>query len=395
MHNVLILTYWAYDDALIQTYTLPYLKLIKEQLSTECRIWLVTYEPDQIRLAELKVAKFDSFNLVPLPYSPFGGKAIFSTLRKLQTLKKIVKQHRIKTIHCWCTPAGAIGYMLAKRTGAELILDSFEPHAESMVENGTWKAGGTAFKILFKLEKRQAAKAKHIIALTKGMYQYCEEKYEVSPRSYFVKPACVDLDLFDPEKYQNIRQQLGLSKEDTVCIYAGKVGGIYLEKEIFQFWKACAEVMENFKVIFLSNLSQESLNAYCTEVGLDPDIIVLKFVPHAKVPIYMAQADFALNPVKPVPSKRYCTSIKDGEYWAMGLPVAITPNISDDSDIISKNRTGVILEDFRHNSLLGNAKLLKNLISEPELTVRIRNQAMEYRSFSIARDIYAEIYAEP
>ena len=54
------------------------------------------------------------------------------------------------------------------------------------------------------------------------------------------------------------------------------------------------------------------------------------FVPYNQITDYYQIADFAINPVKPVPSKRYCTSIKDGEYWGMGLPVVITKNISDD-----------------------------------------------------------------
>lgn len=53
-------------------------------------------------------------------------------------------------------PAGALGYVLSKFTGSKLIIDSYEPHAESMVENGTWKKSSLKFKILFWLEKNRA-----------------------------------------------------------------------------------------------------------------------------------------------------------------------------------------------------------------------------------------------
>ena len=393
MNNVLILTYWAYDDALIQTYTLPYLKQIKDQIGDDSRITLVTYEPDPARLFELENETFRDFDLFPLPYSPFGGKAMFSTIGKVRKLKKITKQKNIHTIHCWCTPAGAIGYMLHRLTGLPLVLDSFEPHAESMVENGTWTREGKAFKILFKLERKQAEKASHIIGLTKGMKSYCEEKYAVSPKSYFIKPACVDLEKFDSNQYENIRSELGLSETDIVCIYAGKVGGIYLEDEIFQFWKQCDELIPNFKVIFLSNLSDEHLQNYCQKHQLDPSIIIKKFVPHADVPKYMAQANFALNPVKPVPSKRYCTSIKDGEYWAMGLPVAITANISDDSEIISENKTGVVLESFDADHLKRKITELVELMKDENLKQRVRQQAIDHRNFENSVKIYRKIYS--
>ena len=32
--NVLVLTYWSYKDALIQTYTLPYVRIIQKNLGT-------------------------------------------------------------------------------------------------------------------------------------------------------------------------------------------------------------------------------------------------------------------------------------------------------------------------------------------------------------------------
>jgi len=109
----------------------------------------------------------------------------------------------------------------------------------------------------------------------------------------------------------------------------------------------------------------------------------------------MSLGDFALNPVKSVPTKRYCTPIKDGEYWAMGLPVAISPNISDDSDIIEKEKIGVVV-DFRdrigRNEAVKRIGHLLDVARKDELSNRIQKVAEKYRSFEIAKKIYAEVY---
>jgi glycosyltransferase involved in cell wall biosynthesis len=394
-HNILIVTYWAFDDALVQTYTIPYLRIIKKILPANSIIYLVTQEPNLEKLDQLNTHSDPDFQLLPMVYTPFGGRAILKLKKMVSFLTKFIDQNNIKTIHAWCTPAGAIAYLLHKKTKVRLVIDSFEPHAESMVENGTWESNSMAFKILWKLEKKQARSASHLIGLTNGMRQYCLEKYGVTPRQFHVKPACVDSLLYGKSVHQDIRQSLGINKEDTVCVYAGKIGGIYYEDEVFLFWKACIQVIPNFKVLFLTNFTPEETELMCAKHGLDPKIIIQKFVPHNEIPELLAQADFALNPVKPVPSKKYCTSIKDGEYWSSGLPVVITPNISEDSDIIEQNKIGVILKSTEYEDLLNSAKEIKSLLLKPELSDKIKEMANHYRSFEIANKVYAKIYSNP
>ena len=47
--NVLVLTYWSYTDALIQTYTLPYVRIMKKQING--KVFLVMMEPVAKKLA--------------------------------------------------------------------------------------------------------------------------------------------------------------------------------------------------------------------------------------------------------------------------------------------------------------------------------------------------------
>ncbi len=400
MKNILIITYWSYSDALIQAYTLPYVRIIKENLPSQSSIYLLTLEKNQDKITSSRryeiAAKLENEGIkwLPFNYRPFGMGAFFLWIGISFQLCRLIIQKKISILHCWCTPAGAIGYFLSFLLNRILILDSYEPHAEAMVENGTWEKDSFAFKLLFWLERKQTEHASHIISATAGMHEYAKRKYYVDIKNFSVKPACVDLNLFNEEiiNDKSLRHQLALDGK-IVCVYAGKFGGIYLEKEIFDFIKVAADHWgKSFRFLILTNHSNEEVAAYCKLSGLEAECVVIKFVPHGEIPRYMGLADFAITPVKPIPTKRYCTPIKDGEYWALGLPVVISANISDDSEIIETNNIGAVLKEFNLKAYKQAISKIDGLLIQVDLRHKIRKIAKQYRSFEIAESVYRAIY---
>ena len=146
----------------------------------------------------------------------------------------------------------------------------------------------------------------------------------------------------------------------------------------------------------LTGHSGEEIDEYCYRSNLDKTCIVRRFVPHAMIPDHMGLADFAITPIKPIASKKYSTPVKNGEYWALGLPVVITPGISDDSAIIEKHRIGALLNELSGPGYLKAVKEIDAILSgntREELYDKIRAVAVKYRNFSIAEDIYRKIYS--
>jgi glycosyltransferase involved in cell wall biosynthesis len=226
------------------------------------------------------------------------------------------------------------------------------------------------------------------------MKHYALDRYGVEVKNFFVKPACVDLEKFSSfEKNISLIKELGFENK-IVCVYAGKLGGIYLKEEVFDFIKLCYDQWkDNFRFLMLTNATKEEINIEIQRINLPENIVVSKFVYHDEVPRYLSLGDFAINPVKPVPTKRYCTSIKDGEYWAMGLPVVISPQISDDSEIIEKENTGIVVNFSDKVALVRAIEKLEALLKDNVgLKEKIRKIAVRYRSFEIARGVYKEIY---
>ena len=398
--NILVFTQWSFKDALVQTYTLPYIDIIRAIISPERRIFVVTAEQEQIALSNAELTQLNkewekrNMHLLPAPYKKFGLKKLLVAAGNINKLRLIIKKEKIETIHAFCTPAGGIAYLLSKLTGAALIIDSYEPHAEAMVENGTWVQNSVAHKILLTLERKQTKRARALIATTAGMKQYALDRYGVEVKNFFVKPACVDIIKFSPsDKDASLLKEFKFENK-IVCVYAGKLGGIYFKEEVFDFIKLCYDHWkDDFRFLMLTNAHKKEIFSEIQRVGLPENIVISRFTFHHDVPRHLSLGDFALNPVKPVPTKKYCTSIKDGEYWAMGLPVLISPGISDDSAIIEKENTGVVVDFSDRDAVIKAIGKIEELLKEKvAIKTKIREIAIRYRSFEIAEKIYKEIY---
>jgi len=400
--NVLVITQWSYKDALVQTYTLPYVDIIRKIISTDRKLLVVTAEQQQIAItgSELNELNFEwakkNMQLIAQPYKRFGWKKMAGSVKYFFKLYRIIKKEKIKIVHAFCTPAGSIAYLLSQLTGTELIIDSYEPHAESMVETGTWKKNGVAFKLLFSLEKKLTHSAKHVIATTHGMKKYAKEKYGVELKDFYIKPACIDFEHFYPRpKDAELLKEFSLD-DKIVCVYAGKLGGTYLDDEVFDLIKCCyAFWKDRFRFLMLTNEADEKIGAQIQRIRIPVNVIIKRFVAHTEIPRYLSLGDFAINPQAPVPSKRFGSPIKDGEYWAMGLPIIISPGISDDSDIIRENEIGVVVNLLENENLPGAVEKMDTLLKTNKkelLQKKIFEIAKKYRSFETARRVYGDIY---
>lgn len=403
--NILVLTYWSMNEPLTRSAVLPYFEMIAAARPDEnTEFVLFTLEKERYALSQeegaalkLRLSK-DHVLWMPRPYYRFGLRAAFSWLRSLVLLRKVIKENHIDSIHAFGSPAGMAAHLLHRFLKIPYVVDSYEPHARSMVENGSWRKNSPVFHLLKYFESKQAKHAKMVIATSEGMKNYCAKEYGHVPRSFFVKPACIDLSRFQGASASNELKSDLLITNETVGVYAGKLGGIYLKQETFDLFKACYDVWDgNFIALLLTDATLEEVYPLAEAAKLPLSALRVRFVDHDQVNHYLNLAHFAMNMVNPIPSKRYCTSIKDGEYWASGLPVIIPEGISDDSEIIENNEVGVVLNGFDQHHLLAGAHQMKALLEKNEpaaLEAKLRGIVQKYRSYDIARQAYHLVYGE-
>ncbi len=391
------MTSWSFAGPLVQVATLPHVRMLQQAAGPNTQVVLVTQEKATYPMTEAErseahqTLREQHITWLPLDYKPFGAGAALRWAKDFAVLVHACRKHNVEVIHAFGTPIGFIGEPLSKLLRIPLVLDSYEPHAEVMVENGTWPRNGRAFKWLFASEKRQAHHATAALATTAAMEDYAKRTFGAAPSLLVPRPAPVDLERFHPDT--SVHPDLAAWKGDhTLAVYAGKLGGIYWKEEVFALMATSMQHWPGgLKWALLTDLPEHEVHALASEAGVHLDHLWIHHASPDEMPALLAAADFALNPKAPVPSQRYSTSIKDAEYWASGLPVMIPPGISDDSELIATHRAGVVIEgvDFR-----GACRAMAQLLAEdgPGAKTRARQLAEDHRSLAASQLAYNKVY---
>jgi glycosyltransferase involved in cell wall biosynthesis len=278
-----------------------------------------------------------------------------------------------------------------RQSNTPFLVESFEPHADYMLESGVWKR----FDLRFIFQKRWEQKQKkYALGLMPVAENYRRKLIEegVPEEKIRTAPCSVSLTMFgfDWEKRQKMRASLTLAGDTTVGIYAGKFGGLYLEGEAFKLYKAAFRFFPNFHLVILTPTElHEWVFQQIEESDLPRTKISVKSVNHDQVPDYLSMSDFAYGTYKPGSNTAYLSPVKIGEYWANGLPVVLTAGVGDESAII-EGKAGVLfsMNDIYMANMENIYKKLKNLLSKNNLRHEISALASVYRGEERTHDAY-------
>jgi glycosyltransferase involved in cell wall biosynthesis len=398
--GILFLTSWSSDEPLMLSYVVPYLEMIRELRPVE-PMFLVTWEKQSGGHSgnrEQLNAALQALNItkVETPFMRFGMRALFGHMRSIWKLAALMRKHDIGTLHPFAPAAGAMALMVRMLCPARIVMDSWEPHADAMVETRAWRQHSLGFRVLSAMEKRIAKSADLLLATSVQMPDYARRKWGNVPGRVLHRPACVNFEVFNPQRWNRaeLRQAQGIPDDAVVGICVSKLGDLYLDQELFDFFALTERSFgSRLKVILLTSTPREKAEVWARKAGLSPAVLTVKMVAHEDVPVWLAMADFAVNPQRPVPAKRYGTPVKDGEYWAMGLPLVILPEISDDSEVVAQEKAGIILRSCSPEDMMLAVNELRDFLQRyPAPAPHIRAVAEKYRSMEIARRVYAEVY---
>ena len=399
--SILFITSWSADDPLLQSYALPYIKMIRELTGRDTRMLLLTWDrAEQSESFDVQRWKGQLQDLGvchwTIPYRRFGWRAAAGYVGSVLRLALLARKERIEVLHPFAPAASAMAAMLRLMRKSGLVVDSWEPHADAMVETGTWTKASAAYRILSAAERWVAHHADVLLAASPAMEDFARSKWGEIRGRILVRPACVDLDAFDPDRFDRglLRAERGFAPDDLICVVVSRFGGLYLSHEAFRFFSLAERTFgSSFRLLLLSSAPRESVIQWAASAGLSLQCITQVHVAHHQVPSWLAMGDFAFNPQKPVRSKRYGAPVKDAEYWAMGLPLVILPDISDDSAITAKEEAGVVLESLSDEAMSkALLRLSAILASRKRPDMGIRGVAEKYRSPQKARDVYRMVY---
>ena len=394
--RVLFLSYWGLNDSLTVSTVFPHLQLLQQRPDVEA-VLLITIERDG-RMPEFRLP----FSAPKITYTSLRSKPGRNVLvtktddfrRFPRELAELAIEHRSDFLLARGAPAGALAYLVWKQSKLPFYVESFEPHADYMLESGVWQRYDPRYLFQRYWERKQKELARGLMPVAEN-YRRQLIKEGVPAHRIVTVPCSVNLINFsyDVNRRAQVRAQLRISANAVVGVYVGKFGDIYYDQEAYELFRAAAEYFGvEFRLIVLTPNSLEEVRSHLAAVGLDGSRSFVTKAPHHEVPGYLSAADFAFAPIKSADCRQYCSPIKVGEYWASGLPVVLTEGVGDDSNIIQQEGGGAIFNVEQPASIPAAMQRVAAILREPDYRTQISALAARYRSLDRAQQAYATFF---
>ena len=197
-----------------------------------------------------------------------------------------------------------------------------------------------------------------------GPSKKCEEYFRRSgvKKPVNVIPNPVDLDIFDPDKVdtsarKKARAHFGITQEDFVGLFVGRLGREKSVDLLLDFWKSFISPTEQIRLLIIGDgPCREELEEQAFRLGLNDLVTFAGKIPHEDLPPYVAACDFYITA-----STSDTNSISMLEGMACGLPVLQIVDPLNEGQV----RNGVNGYIFRNGQEMAEKiHLLRNLTPE-------------------------------
>jgi len=192
-------------------------------------------------------------------------------------------------------------------------------------------------------ERNLIGDSQRIIAPTARDKAHLIADYAASPDRISVVPCGVNLDRFKPTDTGEARRCLGLSDDDRVVLFVGRIEPL---KGIDRLVKAMGLLRDtpNLKLIVIGGDARsqdevDQLKGLCRALGIEDSVSFQELVKQERLPCYYSAADVTV-----VPSYYESFGLVALESLACGTPV-VTTRVGHMENIIIDGKTGYVVAD--------------------------------------------------
>lgn len=392
--RVLYVVYWGAAEPLGQSLVLP---AVKQLATLGVELTLVTFEKpaDLARTEEMATirAGLDEFGVrwLPLQYHkrPKIPATVWDIAQGIARGLAARLNFRPDIIHARTFIGGLIGLALAPLLRAKLVYHNEGFYPDEEVDGGVWQAGSAPHRVAKFLELQMYARADGVIALSHRAKKVIESLPAVERKGTpaIVVPSCVDLNLFQWRPSQPLAPGEALR-----LVYIGSVGKRYILDKVGRFVAIASQEIPNVHLRVLTRAEPSLVASMLSAGGLADNAWSRASAPYSEMPEHLAQHHAGLFFFSQGISEHGCSPTKIGEYWAVGLPVVATPNVSDTDEIIRRERVGVVVKAHSDESYREAAAELKLLLEDSETPVRCRRAAEMHYALGTACDRQLSLY---
>jgi D-inositol-3-phosphate glycosyltransferase len=335
--------------------------------------------------------------LVSLPAGPAGELQISELSRYIPEFAdeaiKFASQESInyELIHAHYWMSGLAGIHLKQAWSVPMVLMF---HTLGLVKNRIVALGALESDARIRGERQAMAAADQVVAATPAERYDLQWLYELRSDRVSVIPPGVDLQLFHPMPKAEARATLGLSSNEHLLLYVGRIEAL---KGIDTLIRAAALLNKengigNFKVLIVGGDVQESLESMggemtrlrtlVNQLGLNETISFLGSRRQQQLPNYYCAADVLV-----MPSYSESFGMVALEAMACGRPV-VASHVGGLAYLVQDGQTGYHVQEGNAEQM---AARLAELFSDPTrletMGLAARREAEKYSWEKTAKEI--------
>jgi|TARA_B100000315_G_scaffold191692_1_gene182033 hypothetical protein len=266
---------------------------------------------------------------------------------------------------------------------------------EEKIDSGHWKnfLFAPIVRFLKWTEKMSLNNCDQIVVLTHSTKATLLEFYPDFRNKLTVIPTCTDVNsfgAFDPLARNQIRSQLGISKDARVLIYSGSFGGNYAVTTGIDIFTVFLKLFPRGHVIILSKTEPQIISEKLNSSIVRQERIHIFEVNYSQVNKYLSAGDLGLILYSDSWSNIGRSPTKLAEYWLCGLPVLAPKNIGDLEMLKSRYPFGL---EFFHGNNSGSINDSMTRLSLQNHRQELRKAATKYFGMKKGVELYRMVYA--
>lgn len=395
---ILYLSYDGLTDQVGTSQILPYLEGLAEN---GVEVHILSFEKGQefkqygTQIAER--VKDSGLAWTALQYTK--QPPVLSTVMDIMKMKSMVKKlaKRKQFTHVFSRSyIPMLAAMPLQKNGMKVVFDMRGFWADERRDGNLWKKGNALFDSMYNFFKNKEIlwfeKADKIVSLTNAaiphMQKLVAEKHSIKEKTSVI-PCCVDMEKFNPNRFdlfsarKNLRNRFGWDENNHILVYLGALGTWYEADKMMESFSILKEQNPHLKMLWITREPAEIINKEASTYNVSEEEFAITSAASEEVPELLAGCDFGIFYITPAYSKQASSPIKQGEYWAMGLPVIANSGIGDSDYIINRYNSGISISSPTD---------LKNLnLKTIQLPASYRKDCAEYFGLKNGISKYARI----
>ena len=394
--RVLYLVYWGAGEPLGQALVLPSVRRLAQ---LGAKVTLVTFDKaEDLNLREYMVAirrELEGLGIrwVSLRYhkGPYAPAKVYDAVTGWARSIAVQLGGRTDIVHARTFVGGLMGLVLSRLLRAKFVYHNEGFYPDEQVDGGVWAPGSRRHRIARRLEAQLYARADGVIVLSHRARATVKDLAPVWRKRtpVIVVPSAVDLERFRCARYVG-----GVRPGGLRLVYTGSVGLRYRLDRAAQFAAVALQELGPVSLRVLSRADRSVVEGILGASDLPRDSWSVGSIPHAVMPAELTQHDAGLFFLTEGLSEQGCSPTKIGEYWACGLPVVTTPNVSDTDEIVRRERVGVVVREHSEAGYSEAIRTLAKLLEDPELPARCRRAAETHYALAPACERQMALYRE-